>query len=63
MSASSLPGPGFGGLAAAHALNGQETLRRLAMIDEGFVQDDAGLGPVSISALDPKTAAPLQLGV
>ena len=61
MSAS--PGPGFGGLAAAHALNGQETLRRLAMIDEGFVQDDAGLGPVSISALDPKTAALLQLGV
>ena len=33
------------------------------MIDEGFVQDDAGLGPVNISALDPKTAALLQLGV
>jgi alkylhydroperoxidase/carboxymuconolactone decarboxylase family protein YurZ len=41
----------------------QETLRRLAMTDEGFVQDDAGLGPVGISALDPKTAALLQLGV
>ena len=43
----------------------QETLRRLAMIDEGFVQDEAGLGlgPVSMSALDPKTAALLQLGV
>ena len=43
----------------------QETLRRLAMIDEGFVEDEAGLGlgPVSASALDPKTAALLQVGV
>jgi 4-carboxymuconolactone decarboxylase len=43
----------------------QETLRRLAMIDEGFVEDRAGLGlgPVAASALDPKTAALLQLGV
>ena len=42
----------------------QETLRRLAMIDEGFVQDEAGLGlgPVSTSSLEPKTAALLQLG-
>jgi alkylhydroperoxidase/carboxymuconolactone decarboxylase family protein YurZ len=42
----------------------QETLRRLAMIDEGFVEDQAGLrlGPARISALDPKTAALLQLG-
>ena len=42
----------------------QETLRRLAMIDEGFVQDEAGLGlgPVESSTLDPKTAALLQLG-
>ena len=42
----------------------QETLRRLAMIDEGFVQDEAGLGfgPVDSSTLDPKTAALLQLG-
>ena len=63
MSAPSLSGAGFGGLAAAHALKGQETLRRLAMIDEGFDQDDAGLGPVSISALDPKTAALLHAGV
>ena len=23
----------------------QETLRRLAMIDEGFLEDEAGLGP------------------
>jgi 4-carboxymuconolactone decarboxylase len=42
----------------------RETLRRLAMIDEGFVQDEAGLGlgPVNTSTLDPKTAALLQLG-
>ena len=42
----------------------QETLRRLAMIDEGFVQDEAGLelGPLMTSTLDPKTAALLQLG-
>ena len=34
----------------------QEILRRLAMIDEGFVEDQAGLGlgGVGISALDPK---------
>ena len=43
----------------------QETLRRLAMIDEGFVEDQAGLalGPAAASALDPKTAALLQVGV
>ena len=43
----------------------QETLRRLAMIDEGFVEDAAGLGLglAGTSALDPKTAALLQLGV
>jgi 4-carboxymuconolactone decarboxylase len=42
----------------------QETLRRLAMIDEGFVEDQAGLGlgTAAASALDPKTAALLQLG-
>jgi 4-carboxymuconolactone decarboxylase len=42
----------------------RETLRRLAMIDEGFVQDEAGLGlgPVNTSTLDPRTAALLQLG-
>ena len=42
----------------------QETLRRLAMIDEAFVQDQAGLrlGLVGTQALDPKTAALLQLG-
>ncbi len=43
----------------------QETLRRLAMIDESFVEDEAGLGlgPVKTSSLDPKTAALLQVGV
>jgi alkylhydroperoxidase/carboxymuconolactone decarboxylase family protein YurZ len=43
----------------------QETLRRLAMIDEGFVQDEAGLGldPAATSALDSKTAALLQVAV
>ena len=42
----------------------QETLRRLAMIDEGFIENQAGLTPcqAGISALDPKTAALLQVG-
>jgi 4-carboxymuconolactone decarboxylase len=42
----------------------QETLRRLAMIDENFVEDQAGLGlsPAGESTLDAKTAALLQLG-
>jgi alkylhydroperoxidase/carboxymuconolactone decarboxylase family protein YurZ len=42
----------------------QETLRRLALIDEGFVKSEAGLalGTGGISALDPKTAALLQVG-
>jgi 4-carboxymuconolactone decarboxylase len=43
----------------------QETLRRLAIIDEGFVEDQAGLGldPAGKSALDPKTTALLQVAV
>ena len=42
----------------------QETLRRLAIIDETFVEDAAGtcLGPAGTSALDPRTALLLQLG-
>ena len=42
----------------------QETLRRLAMIDEGFVTSEArlGLDPATTSALDAKTAALLQVG-
>jgi hypothetical protein len=37
----------------------QETLRNLAMIEEGFVEDEAGfgLGLTGTSSLDPKTAA------
>jgi alkylhydroperoxidase/carboxymuconolactone decarboxylase family protein YurZ len=43
----------------------RETLRRLAMIDESFVEDEAGLGlsVARASALDSKTAALLQVGV
>ena len=43
----------------------QETLRRLALIDEGFVEDRAALrlGPASASALDPRAAALLQVAV
>jgi alkylhydroperoxidase/carboxymuconolactone decarboxylase family protein YurZ len=43
----------------------QDTLRRLAVIDEGFVEHEArlGLDPAAASALDPKTAALLQVGV
>ncbi len=47
-----------------HSVRFQETLRRLAMIDEGFVEDQArlGLSPVRAPTLDPKTAALVQLG-
>ena len=43
----------------------QETLRRLTMIDEVFVEGQAGLGldPEGLSALDLKTVALLQLAV
>ena len=60
-----------GGLAASggrmnQVVRFQETLRRLAMIDEGFVEDRAGLGLglslAGTSALHPKIAALLQLG-
>jgi hypothetical protein len=44
----------------------QETLRRLAMIDETLVEGQArlllGLGLAGTPILDPKTAALLQLG-
>ena len=41
----------------------QETLRRLAMIDEAFVENQAGLrlGQAGELTLDPKTAALLQV--
>ncbi len=43
----------------------QETLRRLAMVDEAFVADQAGLGlePAERLALDAKTVSLLQLAV
>jgi 4-carboxymuconolactone decarboxylase len=43
----------------------QETLRKLAMIHEGFIQDKARLGLelARTSALDPKTAALIVVGV
>jgi 4-carboxymuconolactone decarboxylase len=43
----------------------QDTLRKLAMIEEGFVEDQARLGlcPDRALALDPKTAALLQVAV
>ena len=42
----------------------QETLRRLAMIDKSFVEDEVGLrlDLAGTSALDAKTAALLQVG-
>jgi len=42
----------------------RETLRKLAMIDEGFVTGQAGLGldQARLPALDAKTAALLQVG-
>jgi len=42
----------------------EEILRRLAMIDEGFVEAGAGLGlgTAGTSALDPRTVALLRLG-
>ena len=47
-----------------HTARFQETLRRLAMIDEGFVEGEVrlGLGPAKTSTLDPKTATLLQVG-
>ncbi len=42
----------------------QEILRRLAIIDERFVGEQAGLalGPVTARALDPKVAALVRVG-
>ena len=44
-------------------MTSQETLRRLALADEHFVEDLTGLGfrPAAISALDANTVALLQL--
>ena len=42
----------------------QEILRKLAIVDEGLVKGQAGLGldPAGVSALDAKTVALLRLG-
>ena len=44
------------------AMRFQETLRRLAIFDERFVEASPGLDLAGASALDPKTTALLQLG-
>jgi 4-carboxymuconolactone decarboxylase len=45
-------------------LRSREILRRLAIIDEGFIKAEAelGLDPAAVSALDPRTVALLRLG-
>ena len=40
----------------------QEILRRLAIIDDGFVEDQAGLGLDRALSLDPKIAALVRVG-
>jgi len=47
------------------AMKYQEILRRLAIVDEGFVGDQAGLvlGPPGVRVLDPRTAALVRVGV
>ena len=47
------------------AVRYQEILRRLAIVDEGFVGDWAGLvlGPSGVRGLDTKTAALVRVGV
>ena len=41
----------------------EETLRRLAIFDEGFAEAGLGLGMAGPSALDARTSALLRLGV
>ncbi len=49
-----------------HAVRYQEILRRLVIIDDGFVQDPAGLGLAlglaGVRVLDPKTSALVRVG-
>ena len=47
----------------SHMARFQETLRRLAIFDEGFVDTGFGLGRGGTSALDAKTTALLQVAV
>jgi len=48
----------------SQTLRFQEILRRLAIIDEGFAEDQAGLGLglPAFRCLDPKTAALVRVG-
>lgn len=48
----------------AQTVRFQETLRKLAMIEERFIEGEAGLGLdlAATSALDPKTAMLLRVG-
>jgi alkylhydroperoxidase/carboxymuconolactone decarboxylase family protein YurZ len=48
----------------ARTVRFQEILRRLAIVDEGFADDQAGLGLVRCGSwiLDPKTAALVRVG-
>ena len=41
----------------------QEVLRRLAIFDEGFVDDQAALGATGACLMDAKTAALVRVGV
>ena len=56
--------PAAGEKVVGQTVGFQEMLRRLAIIDEGFVEDQAGLGlGVAVSRpLDPKTAALVHVG-
>ena len=47
----------------SHAARFQDTLRRLVIFDEGFVDAGFGLSRAGASALDAKTAALLQVAV
>jgi 4-carboxymuconolactone decarboxylase len=47
----------------SHMVRFQETLRRLTMIDEAFVEGQAGLGLGLAGVLDARTTALLRLGV
>ena len=47
----------------SHTARFQDTLRRLVIFDEGFVDAGFGLGRAGASALDAKTAALLQVAV
>ena len=56
--------PGGEGAVMGETVRFQEILRRLAIIDECFVEDQAGLG-LGVAAsrpLDPKTAALVRVG-